>query len=239
MAAGKGTIAELLSIIFNLRHLSSGDLLRELLAEPTTDENHEMQDRVREGMANKLVNDDDTIYIIKRRMQKHIDEGTCGNGFIFDGFPRTVAQAEKLDAMLEELGTSIAGCLEVNTTEEECLTRSLKRGQEAGADAREEDLNPEKARVKIRQYFEEIRFIAFYYAAKKILFQVNGMQGKSLMQEEAGSICFELFQKITGEIEQKVKNQVSTLKQLIEDVGGIEKLGKEALLKQLRKFAEV
>jgi adenylate kinase len=117
--AGKGTQAEYLSKRFSIPHISTGDILRENVKNET-----ELGKKAKEYM-NKglLVPDEIVIEIVKDRLSKE----DCKNGFLLDGFPRTIAQAEALDKVLEELGQKIDKVLNIEVPDEKILERMSGR----------------------------------------------------------------------------------------------------------------
>ncbi len=117
--AGKGTQSEKLIEKYNLCHISTGDLFRWHTANDT-----ELGLRVKEIMnSGELVSDDITIAMLREEVEKNPQ----ASGFLFDGFPRTVAQAEALDALMVSLNTEIHAVVQLDVTEEEVRTRIAKR----------------------------------------------------------------------------------------------------------------
>src|SRR6476661_925737 len=122
--AGKGTQSENLINKYNLVHLSTGDILRSEIARGTAlgRKAKEVMDR------GELVSDDIVIGMIETK----IDENPKAKGFIFDGFPRTTAQAVALDDLLQKKGTGISGMLALEVNDAELLKRLLLRGKDSG-----------------------------------------------------------------------------------------------------------
>lgn len=117
--AGKGTQAEKINETYHIPHISTGDMFRLAIKEGT-----ELGKKAKEFMdQGELVPDDVTIGIVKERLSKD----DCKNGFLLDGFPRTIAQAEALQSLLDELGTSIDYCLRVDVPEENLVERLTGR----------------------------------------------------------------------------------------------------------------
>jgi len=117
--AGKGTQAEYLSKRFSIPHISTGDILRENVKNET-----ELGKKAKEYMdKGLLVPDEIVIEIVKDRISKE----DCKNGFLLDGFPRTIAQAEALDKVLEELGQKIDKVLNIEVPDEKILERMSGR----------------------------------------------------------------------------------------------------------------
>ena len=122
--AGKGTQSNLLIDKYNLVHLSTGDILRSEIAVGTTLglEAKTLMDR------GDLVPDEVVIGMISSKLDNNPDV----NGFVFDGFPRTTAQAEALDALLVDKGTSISAMLSLKVEDKELIKRLLERGKDSG-----------------------------------------------------------------------------------------------------------
>jgi adenylate kinase len=117
--AGKGTQARYLMNVYNIAKLSTGDMLRAAIAEET-----EIGKQARIVMnAGDLVSDD----ILIRMISERIKEDECKNGFILDGFPRTVAQAEALDKMLQEMKLHLDAVVEMKMDDEELIARIAGR----------------------------------------------------------------------------------------------------------------
>ena len=154
--AGKGTQAKFLAVTFNLSHLSTGDLLREQLAAGT-----ELGLAAKEIMSKgELVPDSIVIGMIESKL----NEKNTTEGFIFDGFPRTVSQAEALDEMLSRhnTGVSLMLCLEVD--KEELIKRVMLRGQSSG---RVDDTDTATIKNRIIVYKEKTAPIISYYAGQR------------------------------------------------------------------------
>src|SRR5690606_20176332 len=139
--AGKGTQSQKLIEKFQLVHLSTGDLLRNEIARGS-DLGLEAKKLMDDG---KLVPDEVVIGMISNKLDTNPD----AQGFIFDGFPRTVAQAEALDKLLQSKGKQISGMIALNVAEDELEKRLLLRGKESG---RSDDANPEIIRKRIAEY---------------------------------------------------------------------------------------
>jgi adenylate kinase len=162
--AGKGTQSEKLITNYNLTHLSTGDLFRKHISEGT-DLGIRAQKYMDEG---NLVPDEVVIGMV----EDEVKNSTATGGFIFDGFPRTVAQAEALDKLMIENGTPIDLMLALSVDEEELLERLLKRGK---ISARPDDQNPEKIRRRFAVYKEETTPVAEFYKAQGKLFHIEGV----------------------------------------------------------------
>lgn len=162
--AGKGTQSQLLIDKYKLIHLSTGDLLRNEISNGTT-LGLEAKKIMDEG---QLVPDKVVIGMISNKL----DEGKEANGFIFDGFPRTVAQAEALDALLESRNDSISGMIALIVDEDELEKRLLARGKESG---RPDDANQEIIRKRILEYKSKTTPVANYYKEQGKLQSIKGV----------------------------------------------------------------
>ena len=117
--AGKGTQAEIISEKFNIPQISTGAILRAAVAEQTP-----LGKKVEKVMqSGGLVSDQDVIALVRERLQ----QPDCANGFILDGFPRTIPQAEALDVMLQEMGISIDLAVSLEVEPEKIVTRMSGR----------------------------------------------------------------------------------------------------------------
>jgi adenylate kinase len=172
--AGKGTQSEKLIERYNIEHISTGDLFRKHLGEGT-DLGKLARKYMDEG---NLVPDEVVIGMVDEKINGSLD----AKGVIFDGFPRTVAQAKALDSLLEKKGTSISGMVALQVPEEELKTRIKERGKTSG---RSDDQDDEKIKNRIRVYNDETLPVANYY----------DMQGKLSKIHGVGAID-EIFQKI-------------------------------------------
>ena len=162
--AGKGTQSQLLIDKYKLIHLSTGDLLRNEISNGTP-LGLEAKKIMDEG---QLVPDEVVIGMISNML----DSSKDSKGFIFDGFPRTVAQAEALDKLLESRSTSISGMIELQVDENELEKRLLSRGKESG---RPDDANEEIIRKRIQEYKSKTTPVANYYKEQGKLQSVRGV----------------------------------------------------------------
>ena len=153
--SGKGTQALKLVEQYGLNHISTGDILREQLAGQTP-LGLEAQKFMAQGL---LVPDKLVIGMLGSRLDELL-EGGAATGFIFDGFPRTVAQAEALDEMLSEKGLSISLVLALDVSEDELIRRIMKRGKTSG---RSDDLELETVRRRVEEYSGKTTPVAEYY----------------------------------------------------------------------------
>jgi adenylate kinase len=168
--AGKGTQATRLQAERGLIQLSTGDMLRAAVRANTL-----LGRRAKAIMdGGDLVPDEVMVGMIAER----IDQPDCANGFILDGFPRTVAQAEALDRMLAEKGLRLDHVIELKVDEEAVVARIGNRAAAAvaaGESIRADD-TPEKARRRFDIYRAQTAPILPYYRSKGLLVSVDGMQ---------------------------------------------------------------
>ena len=163
--AGKGTQAKRLVEARGLVQLSTGDMLRAAI-----DAGTELGLRAKEIMdRGDLVSDEIILGMIAERM----DSPDCANGVILDGFPRTVAQAEGLDAMLEERGLALDHVIEISVDEDALFARIENRAAETGG-SRADD-NAETLRKRLAVYHENTAPLLPYYDGKGLLKTVDGM----------------------------------------------------------------
>ena len=167
--AGKGTQASRLEADRGMVQLSTGDMLRAAVRANTL-----LGRRAKALMDHgDLVPDDVMVGMIAER----IDEADCANGFILDGFPRTVAQAQALDRMLADKGMRLDHVIELKVDEDAVVLRIGNRAATAvaaGETTRADD-TPEKARRRFEVYRDQTAPILPYYAAKGLLVTVDGM----------------------------------------------------------------
>ena len=162
--AGKGTQSEKLIEKYGLVHLSTGDILRSEIARGTTlgMEAKQIMDR------GDLVSDDIVIGMIESKL----DANPNANGFIFDGFPRTQAQAVALDDLLQKKGTAISAMLALEVANEELVKRLLLRGKESG---RPDDANEEIIRNRVNEYNNKTLPLKKYYSEQAKFHSINGI----------------------------------------------------------------
>jgi len=173
--AGKGTQAEKLLEKYGLLHLSTGDILRgEICAEtPLGIMAKKSMDK------GELVPDDTVIAMIEAKIDAHLD----GKGFIFDGFPRTTAQAEALCDMLENKGTAITAMLALSVKDEELIKRLLLRGRDSG---RADDQNQSIIENRIKVYNEATAPVIGFYEKKN---KYQGIDGEGSIAEIFDRLC--------------------------------------------------
>ncbi|EKS02138.1 adenylate kinase [Leptospira mayottensis] len=174
--AGKGTQAKILCARLSIPQISTGDILREAVKNQTP-----MGVEAKRYMdAGDLVPDSVVIGIIKDRIR----EADCKNGFLLDGFPRTVEQADALDALLKNEGKSIDKAINLEVPDGELLKRLLGRAEIEGR----ADDNEVTIKNRLDNYNKKTLPLLDFYAAQKKLSQVNGVgtleEVTSLIQKE-------------------------------------------------------
>ena len=157
--AGKGTQAERMIERYKLAHLSTGDMLR-AARDARSDVGLKADRYMSTG---QLVPDDIIVAIIAQRLQAP----DCRDGYLLDGFPRTIAQAEALDRMLAETGTPLDAALELRVPEEELFRRLAGRGRA--------DDQPEVIRQRLVAYGEQTEPLLDYYGGQGLLKPVDGL----------------------------------------------------------------
>lgn len=173
--AGKGTQSQKLIARYNLVHLSTGDLLRAQISRGT-ELGLQAKKLMDEGL---LVPDEVVIGMIGSALK----ENEQAAGFIFDGFPRTVPQAESLDRLLAEHGTKVTCMVALEVQEQELVKRLLERGKTSG---RPDDQNEEKIRKRVTVYNTETAQVAGYYATQN---KFCGLNGVGEIEDIFGQIC--------------------------------------------------
>ncbi len=181
--SGKGTQSEQLIAKYNLKHLSTGDLLRSEIARktPLGLEAKKFMDK------GQLVPDEVVIGMISSAL----DANPGAVGFLFDGFPRTAAQAEALDKLLELKKSSINVMLALDVSEEELVKRLVKRGETSG---RTDDNNGNVIRTRILEYHKKTSPVADHYKKANKVVMVRG----------EGSIE-DIFKGLSNEIDARMK----------------------------------
>lgn len=176
---GKGTQSELLEKRFGLSHVSTGEIIRSHI-KSQTELGLQMQGYISRG---ELAPDSVVIGMI----ENYLAENKGIKGTIFDGFPRTTAQAEAFDKILEKLNDSVDIMIYMDVPEEELVKRILLRGKESG---RADDASEDVIRNRIAVYNQQTAVVADYYRA----------QGKYVAVPSLGTID-EVFERIAAEIE--------------------------------------
>jgi adenylate kinase len=160
--SGKGTQAQRIAASYGVPHIATGDMLREAMAAGTA-----LGLRVKPIYdAGQLVPDELMIDLIRERSE----QDDVADGFVLDGFPRTMAQAEALDAMLREIERSLTVVLFLDVPEEVCVERLSKR---ALADGRVDD-TPEAIRTRLSLYRRETEPVIEHYRAQGNLVVIHG-----------------------------------------------------------------
>lgn len=162
--SGKGTQAARLKEKYGLVHLSTGDMLRAEIAKKS-DLGKQVESIMAQG---KLVSDELVLAIIRERLEKR---GASAKGFIFDGFPRTLVQAEGFDGLLNGLGLSLSVVLQLDVPESELLERLQRR---ANIQSRADDKDPAVLKQRIAVYNEETAPVASYYDKQGLFKRVDG-----------------------------------------------------------------
>ena len=177
--AGKGTQSQKLIEKYQLVHLSTGDILR-----------NEISNGTQLGLEAKKLMDQGLLVpdaVVIGMISNKLDANKDAKGFIFDGFPRTVAQAEALDALLSSKETSISGMVALEVDDQELEKRLLNRGKDSG---RADDQNPEIIRKRIEEYNTKTAPVANFYKS----------QGKFVSIKGIGSID-EIFNDLTSVVD--------------------------------------
>jgi len=162
--AGKGTQAAFLKDKYNLVHISTGDIFRHNI------KNETKLGKLAQSYMDKgdLVPDEVTIQML----QEEVEKNPNAEGFIFDGFPRTIAQAEALDAFLDSKGMRIHGTLALEADDEVLIKRLVERGKVSG---RTDDQDEEKIRNRFIEYNEKTAPLIAFYQAQGKYHAINGI----------------------------------------------------------------
>lgn len=174
--AGKGTQSEKIIAKYKLAHLSTGDIFRDHMARQT-DLGKKVKEYIHNGL---LVPDEVTVSILKDAM----DAQKGATGFIFDGFPRTVAQAEVLDQMLAAAGTPIKTVIALDVNEDVIRTRIEERRKVS------ERADDEESKVirRIDEYFQKTVHVLPYYEGQGKLKKINGVGAVDAIFDNISSI---------------------------------------------------
>lgn len=176
--SGKGTQATKLADHYRLVHISTGDLFRYEMSN-NTPLGIQAKDYMAKG---ELVPDAVTIGMLRNKVESCPDAG----GFIFDGFPRTIAQAKALDKLLAEKGTAISKLIELEVGDAEIIKRILKRGAES---SRSDDNDEEIIRNRIEVYRRETAPVFDYYAQFSKSAKLGGIGD---IEDIYSNLCFVL-----------------------------------------------
>ena len=180
--SGKGTQSEKLIAKYHLKHLSTGDLLRS-----------EINNKTALGLEAKNLMDKGYLVpdeVVIGMISSALDANPQAKGFLFDGFPRTSAQADALDKLLELKKTSISVMLALEVSEEELVKRLLKRGQTSG---RIDDNNDAVIRERIIEYNKKTSPVAEHYRKLKKVVMING---EGSVDEIFSGLCHEIDKRI-------------------------------------------
>jgi adenylate kinase len=162
--AGKGTQAEFLKEKYNLTHLSTGDIFRYNIKNET-----ELGKLAKTFMdKGDLVPDEVTI----KMLESEVDKNTHSAGFLFDGFPRTLAQAAALDVFLQSKNQKITATIALEADDEILIKRLLERGKTSG---RPDDQDEEKIRNRYQEYNEKTAPLMQFYKTQNKFHAVNGI----------------------------------------------------------------
>jgi adenylate kinase len=178
--AGKGTQAKRLTGEYGIPQISTGDMLREAIASGS-----DLGGKVKPILdAGELVPDELMVALIRERLARADTE----HGFVLDGFPRTIPQAEALDEMLDEIGRNLAAVLELQLDEDTAVDRLLGR---AKAEGRSDDA-PEVIRNRMRVYREQTEPLAAYYLGQGNLVGVHADGSVERVSEEIERVIDQL-----------------------------------------------
>jgi adenylate kinase len=168
--AGKGTQAERIVAKYGIPQLSTGDMLRAAVKAETP-----IGKRAKAVMdAGELVSDE----IVNGIVSERIDDADCAKGFILDGYPRTLPQADAVEAMLNSKGLKLDAVIELLVDDKALVGRIVKRAEDAkaaGKPVRKDD-TPEVFDERLREYYKKTAPLTGYYYAKRMLTNVDGMQ---------------------------------------------------------------
>ncbi len=179
--SGKGTQSEKLIDRYGLIHLSTGNLLREEIANQTS-----LGLEAKKYMdSGQLVPDSVVIGMIRSALRNNPD----AEGFLFDGFPRTVAQSEALDELLAENHSEINAVLALEVSEDELIARLLNRGKTSG---RSDDVNEQIIRARITEYENKTSPVAEYYDQFE---KVVRLKGEGDVESIFEALCNEIEAK--------------------------------------------
>ncbi|MBZ9863810.1 adenylate kinase [Mesorhizobium sp. CA15] len=180
--AGKGTQAQRLVEKHGIPQLSTGDMLRAAVQAGT-----EVGKRAKAVMdAGELVSD----AIVNAIVAERIDQPDCAKGFILDGYPRTLVQADAVEAMLGERGIALDTVIELVVDDKALVGRIVKRAEDAkatGQPVRKDD-NPEVFEERLREYYKKTAPLTGYYYAKGKLKTVDGMASIDAVTAEIGKV---------------------------------------------------
>ncbi len=182
--SGKGTQSAQLVEKYGLIHLSTGDLLRSEISRKTV-----------LGLEAKTIMDRGELVpdaVVVGMIASAVDNNPKAKGFLFDGFPRTVAQSEALDGLLREKNTSIGVVLAMEVGEEELVKRLLNRGLSSG---RSDDNSEEVIRARIVEYHKKTSVVADYYRKFN---KVVEIKGEGAVEEILMLLCSEIDKRLSN-----------------------------------------
>lgn len=181
--SGKGTQSEKLIAAYGLKHLSTGDLLRNEIGRqtPLGLEAKSLMDK------GQLVPDEVVVGMI----HSALEENPQAKGFLFDGFPRTTAQSEALDKLLQLKNTHIGVLLALEVSEEELVKRLLNRGLTSG---RSDDNNESVIRARIVEYKQKTTVVANHYSKSDKVVIING---EGTVEEIFSNLCSEINKRMS------------------------------------------
>jgi len=160
---GKGTQANRIKNTLNILHLSTGDILRD-----------EIKINSNIGIKAKMYMDDGLLVpdsVLLQIVQQKISEPICDNGYLLDGFPRTIPQADGLEKIMQSINHKLDYAISLSANADELIERLIKRGEESGRN----DDTPEIIRNRQKIYWEQTAPLLEYYGEKGILKDVDGL----------------------------------------------------------------
>jgi adenylate kinase len=179
--AGKGTQADFLKSKYNLAHISTGDVFRYNINNET-----ELGTLAKSYMdKGDLVPDEVTI----KMLNAEVDKNKTAEGFIFDGFPRTDAQARALDELMKSKNSSINAMIALEVNDEILVERLLKRGETSG---RPDDANESIIRNRITEYYNKTAVLKDYYTSQDKYFGVDGVGSIDEITERLSNVIDDL-----------------------------------------------
>jgi adenylate kinase len=185
--SGKGTQAILLKEKYQLFHISTGDIFRREI-KGKTELGLEVTGYLDQG---KLVPDEVTFKVLAAEILNNRDK--TGNGILFDGYPRTLPQAEIMDRFFDERGTPVSIVLSLVVHDEEVVRRILLRGKSSG---RSDDSDEKVVRERLKVYKDQTLPLADYYRARGKYVELNG---EGTVEEISGRLCAEIDRFINAQ----------------------------------------
>jgi adenylate kinase len=182
--SGKGTQSERLIAKYGLKHLGTGDLLRSEIAGQTP-----------LGLAAKSYMDKGMLVpdeVVIEMISSALDNNPGANGFLFDGFPRTTAQAEALDKLVQQKKTEISLVLALQVSKRELIHRLLNRGLTSG---RSDDTNEEVISARIEEYERKTAAVAEYYSKYG---KVTYVKGEGTVDKIFEALCSEIESRMVA-----------------------------------------